>query len=593
MTGSVLDRSDAIRNRRGADRLLLRVTRNSGPWAPALMVTALIVTVAQLCLPALLGRALDDALSGRFAGPWTAGCAAVVLLLVTGEALSELATGHSAARATAWLRHRLLDHLLALGPRTGSRFPGGDLVSRVVTGAADAAGAVSAATWLVLSLVPTVGGVVALWLIDPWLAVTFLLALPPLLLCLRAFTRDVSEVITGYQRTQGALATALVDALTGIRTIAAAGTADREAVRVLDRLPELNRLGHGMWRAQTRMAAQTALLIPLLEVAVLGVAGFALAGGRISLGQMVAAAQYTALAAGLGMTTVQLGRLARARAGGRRAAEVLAEPGMSYGTGRLPEGPGRLELRDVAVSRRGVRVLDGIDLVVPGGTSVAVVGGSGAGKSLLAAVAGRLADPDRGTVLLDGVPLPRLSRPELRSAVGHAFERPALFGATMAGAIGYGAREPSPERIAWAAGRARLDHFVQHLPEGYGTPLADVPMSGGEAQRIGLARAFAHAGRLLVLDDATSSLDTVTERQVTLALTEALGDRTRILVAHRASTAAAADQVVWLDGGRIRNRGTHRELWHDPEYRRLFRPVRGDWPAPGDRLAPDDRTASK
>jgi ATP-binding cassette subfamily B protein len=264
--------------------------------------------------------------------------------------------------------------------------------------------------------------------------------------------------------------------------------------------------------------------------------------------------------------------VARSRAAAARVVEVLAEPVLEYGTARLPAGPGRLEFRGVTVQAGGERVLGDVQLVVPGGASVAVVGRTGAGKSLLAALAGRLADPDEGEVLLDGVPLPRLARDELRRAVGYGFERPALIGDALADAIAFGAYEPPPERVIEAAREARADEFIRRLPEGYRTPLPDAPMSGGERQRVGLARTFAHAGRVLILDDVAASLDTVTEHHIARELTTALSGRTRLVVAHRASTAAGADLVVWLDGGTVRAAAPHATLWHEPEYRRLFAP---------------------
>ncbi|MYR56465.1 ATP-binding cassette domain-containing protein, partial [Streptomyces sp. SID625] len=175
-------------------------------------------------------------------------------------------------------------------------------------------------------------------------------------------------------------------------------------------------------------------------------------------------------------------------------------------------------------------VLDGVDLTVPGGTTLAVVGRSGSGKSLLAAVAGRLCDPDAGDVLLDGVPLRELSHAELRGAIGHAFERPVLIGTTVEDAIGLGPVAPDPGLIRRAARTACADDFVRRLPEGYATGLADAPRSGGESQRLGLARAFAHGGRLLVLDDALSSLDTVTEHRIAHALTRGGTSTTRLVV---------------------------------------------------------------
>lgn len=561
---------------RAADRILLRTARAGGAWTVLLLVTATLSTVAQILFPALLGKALDAVLDGAGGSRWVIGCLVAVAAMAAADALFELAAGVGAARGVALLRHSMLGSLLSWTGPGAARSATGDLVSRLV-GAAGEAGAVAAVlVRAALSVVPAVGSVIALALIDPWLAGTFLLGFPAVVVVLRTFTRRMSDVSTRYQEAQGRLATALLEALAGRRTIAAAGTAEAETRRILRTLPELSRLGHGMWQAQTGVAGRSALLTPLLEIGVLSVAGFALSAGRITAGEMLAAAQYVAIGSGVGMTTMLLGRLARARAGAERVRGALSRPALEYGARTLPPGPGTLELRDVRVVARGGTVLDGVDLTVPGGSCVALVGASGSGKSLLAAVAGRLADPDAGTVALDGVPLRRLTREDLRSAVAHAFERPVLFGETLGEAIAWGTGRPADEvpaeRIERAARAADADGFVRRLPEDYRTPPSEAALSGGEVQRLGLARAFVHRGRLLVLDDATSSLDTVTEHRVGAVLTGALRDRTRVVVAHRAATAARADTVAWLDGGRVRRVGPHRELWRtEPAYRRVFR----------------------
>ena len=216
-------------------------------------------------------------------------------------------------------------------------------------------------------------------------------------------------------------------------------------------------------------------------------------------------------------------------------------------------------------------VLDGLDLRIAGGASVAVIGRSAVGKSTLAAVAGGLIEPDGGAMLLDGVPLTDLSPAVLRHEICFAFAEPALLGDTVADAIVFGRGELTRAETVTAAHAARADDFIQRFPAGYDNPLRDSPMSGGERQRTGLARAFARPARLLVMDDATSSLDTVTEAQVSKVLTESLAGLTRVIVGHRPSTAARCDLVAWLDGsGRVRALAPHRELWDDPEYRAVF-----------------------
>ena len=561
---------------RAGDRLLHAATRNGGRSLALLAVTALVIAAAETALPAVLGRAVDAVVGGTQSG-WLVMAGLLVAALVVADVVDDLAVGATTARSTAWLRHTLLDRVLALGPGAG-RPAAGDLASRMVANASVAGRAGPDVVRAMANAVPSVGGVVALFLIDPWLGLTFLAGLPLLLGLVRAFVRDASAVAQGYLDTQAGLAGRLVDALGGRRTIAAAGTADREVRRVLEPLPVLRHFGMGTWRVQVRLAALDSLVLPLLEVAVLAVAGARLAAGRLTPGELLAAGQYVVLASTVGSAAGTLNRLARARAAAGRVAAVLAEPVPADGSQTLPPGDGRLEFDDVTV-RAGDRILlDAASFVIPGRSLVAVVGPSGSGKSLVAALAGRLAAPDRGAVRLDGVPLGDLRREEVRRAVTYGFERPALIGTTVTDAIAFGATTPTQEEVVAAACGAQADPFLRQLPDGYRTPMAGLALSGGEAQRVGLARAFAHAGRVVVLDDVAASLDTVTEHQIGAVLTTRLADRTRLVVAHRVATAARADLVVWLDGGRVRAVGTHLQLWADPDYRAVFGAA--DPPAP-------------
>ncbi|MCZ4515009.1 ABC transporter ATP-binding protein [Streptomyces sp. ActVer] len=552
--------------------MLRAATRHSGIRCATLAFLSLAGTAAGLLLPAALGRALDALLADPSrATNWVVYCTALVLVLAVLDACETVLSATTNARATAWLRERLTGHVLGVGPRAGHRFGPGELVARLVGNAAQAGTAPATLAGLFAALAAPLGAVVALWLIDPRLALVFLGGVPVVVAVLRAFARNSSRCVARYQDAQGRIAGALAEAIGGARTIAAGGTADKEVARILRPLPELSREGHRMWRVQGRAAAQAVGVAPLLQIAVLATAGLLLTQHRLSVGELLAASRYAVLATGVGVLLGRLGGLIEARASARRLGEVLDEPETTYGTHHLPPGQGQLELRAVTARNRGGRlVLDGVDLVVPGGTTLTVVGRSGAGKSLLAALAGRLTDPDSGEVLLDGVPLRELDRHTLRRAIGYAFERPALPGETIEDTIGLGHPPPPPDRVREAARTARADDFVRRLPHGYATPCATAPLSGGEAQRLGLARAFARGGRLLILDDALSSLDTVTEHHVTEALFRRTPGCGRLVVAHRASTAARADSVAWLDGGRVRAVGRHAELWTQPEYRAVF-----------------------
>lgn len=558
-----------------ARSLLTGAARASAGRTTALVVAGLLSAAAAVALPALLGRTLDLLLAGAAdAGPWLALCAVLIVADTLCDAACAHLTGTVTARSAARMRRRALGRVLAAGPRGAQRFTRGDLVTRLTANVTEAAAAPATAAGAVPAVVLPVGGLVALACTDLWTAAVLVAGAPLLVLLVRAFTRDTSAGVAEYQRVQGDIAARLVEALDGARTVAAAGTVGRERARILAPLPRLADSGRQMWQVYGRAVARGAVLLPLLETGVLAVGGLRVAAGDMSVGELLAALRYAALAAGLGAVVGQLAGLLRSRAAAGRVAEALDAPVVAYGARRLPDGgPGRLEFRGVTVARGGRTVLRDVDLVVPGGSTLALVGRSGSGKSALAALPGRLADPDAGTVRLDGVPVPEIAREVLRREVGYAFERPALFGATVGESLAFGAYEPSSTEVTGAARAAGADAFVRRLPAGYTTPLARAPLSGGEAQRLGLARTFAHAGRLLVLDDATSSLDSVTERQVARAMLHQVRPGTRLVVAHRASSAARADLVAWLDDGRVRAVGPHDALWALPEYRAVFAAV--------------------
>ncbi|MGH8896421.1 MAG: ABC transporter ATP-binding protein [Egibacteraceae bacterium] len=556
-----------------ANRLLAQAARRAPGWSAVLVLTMVAGTLASLAFPAVLGAAVDVALQ-RHAELGVAlarlGVVLAVELLV--QVLGGLAGAFYGATTIAWLRRRLLGHALALGVPGQRRFASGDVMSRITGDAPGSSQVLPTLVDAAMSVVMAGGAVVALGLIDWRLAVAFLLGLPPTIVVVRVFIVQASELFGAYRRLQAAITARLVDALAGIRTIRASGTAGQEVERIVAPLGELASTGRSLWRAQRQMSWQVGLLMPLLEIIVLAVAGFGLAAGRITPGELLAAVGYVAIALSVYNQIDSLVGTVYARATAARVAEVLAErpPTPAAPAVGLPDGRGALALHGVTVRAGDRLVLDRLDLDVPSGASLAVVGRSGAGKTTLASLIGRLADPDEGAVLLDGVPVAALDPEELGRAVAYAFERPSLLGSSVHDAIAYGRPSASRAEVQRAARAAQADGFVRRLPAGYDTPLAQTPLSGGEAQRLGLARAIAQDSRVLVLDDATSSLDTATEVQVEAALAALLADRTCVVVAHRAATAARADLVAWLDGGRIRALAPHALLWEDPEYRAVF-----------------------
>jgi ATP-binding cassette subfamily B protein len=540
------------------------------PALAALVLAGCALTVAvSLLTPRALAAAVDAALRRSPASHALVVLAVVLAAGALARVVSGVAGAAYGARVTASLRRQLVGHVLAAGPAGLQEHPAGALISRLTVDAESPGALLPALGGVLVSIATSIGAVVLLGLLDFWLVVAFVASLPLALVVLRAFMTRAPALVSRYEVAQADVATRLLDAHGGSRSIRAAGTLDREVERVLEPLPQLSAAGHELWAAQRRVGWQAGLLLALVQVAVLAVAGLGVSSGSLTPGDFLEAGGYAALAlAGLEQIDT-LVQVARSRVGAGRVAEVLAAPTAVAATldaPALPVGPGALAFRAVAVDG----VLEDVDLDIAPGTTVALVGRSGVGKSTLASLVGRLADPDAGAVLLDGVPLASAELGSVRRAVAYAFARPASVGGTVRGLIALGSPDATPAQLERAARLAEADTFVRRLPHGYDTALADAPLSGGERQRLGLAQALLQDARVVVLDDATSSLDTATEARVSAAIEAALVGRTALVVARRAATAARADLVAWIDDGRVRAFAPHDELWRDPAYRAVF-----------------------
>jgi len=288
---------------------------------------------------------------------------------------------------------------------------------------------------------------------------------------------------------------------------------------------------------------------------------------------------------------VTLNLAQRATASGARIFQLLdREPRMRDrpGASDLPPGSGHVQLRGVTLRYEpahdelstgpskplspGRTVLHDIDLDVPPGRTVAIVGATGSGKTSLVAMISRLYDPSEGEVLLDGVDVRDVTIRSVRQAVAVVSDNPFLFSASVAENIAYARADAPREEIEQAARRAQAHEFISDLPQGYETQVGErgLTLSGGQRQRLAIARALLSDPRVLVLDDATSSVDASTEQSIKLALAEAMAGRTTFVIAHRLSTIALADEIVVLDHGRLVARGEHAELLQSsPLYREI------------------------
>jgi ATP-binding cassette subfamily B protein len=266
------------------------------------------------------------------------------------------------------------------------------------------------------------------------------------------------------------------------------------------------------------------------------------------------------------MLGVALGMAQRAVGSGNRMFEIIdREPAIQSPPGAppLPAGGGEVELRGVTLRYDGsAPALSGVDLQVEAGRTVAIVGPSGAGKTSLVGLIARLYDPSEGTVLVDGADIREIDVGSLRSEVAFVADDSFLFTASVAENIAYARQDAGIEEIEAAAHRAQAAGFIEELPNGYETRVGErgLTLSGGQRQRVAIARALLADPRILILDDATSSVDATTEGEIRSGLGEVMEGRTTFIIAHRLSTVSLADEVVVLDGGRIVDRGSHEEL---------------------------------
>ncbi len=330
---------------------------------------------------------------------------------------------------------------------------------------------------------------------------------------------------------------------------------------------------------------QRATYVPLLSfLPLIAQAAVLLIGARMVAHHTLPVGYFVSFNLYLGMVVMPMrslgmwvGQAQRATASGERIFQVLDEPEEVTdhpAAVELPPGDGEIRFEDVSFSYlEGRPVLEHLDLPLDAGTTLALIGHTGSGKTTLASLVPRFYDVDSGRVLVDGADVRDVTLTSLRREIGVIPQDPFLFSTTVRENIAFGRPEMSDAEIERVARLAQAHEFVERLPQGYETVIGErgITLSGGQRQRIAIARALALDPRILILDDATASVDATTEAQIRAGLREVMRGRTTLIIAHRLSTIALADEIVVLDSGRIAARGTHEELLDEsPVYREIY-----------------------
>ena len=509
----------------------------------------------------------------------------IVLILVIGvvKALAMVGrrfiSGWQALGVEYDLRNQLYAHLQRLSFGFYDRHQTGQLMSRATIDLQTVRFFLGYGTIFFFQHVITLVGVTVVMFAYDWQLALIGLAITPLLVGLAYRYSHISHpVLRDVQQKMADVATVAEENIVGVHVVKAFAQEQSEQTKFEVR-------SQSVFRQSVLANRQRAFYVPLIsfvpllaQAAVLLVGGYQVIHGQMAIGNFVAFnLLLSMLVMPLRMLGMWIGQAQRATASGERIFQVMDEPEEVTDAPDaidLPAGDGVVRFENVSFEYvPGRPVLEQIDLPIAAGKTIALIGHTGSGKTTLASLVPRFYDVTEGRVTLDGADVRGVKVSSLRSQIGVISQDPFLFSATVRDNIAFGVTGATDEEVQRAARLAQAHEFISKLPDGYDTVIGErgITLSGGQRQRIAIARALIVDPRVLILDDATASVDATTEAHIRLGLREVMKGRTTIIIAHRLSTIALADELVVLESGHIAARGTHDELLvTSPVYREIY-----------------------
>jgi ATP-binding cassette subfamily B protein len=554
------------------------------PYRVGLAASALLATAAMVmtvAIPWLSGRAIDQVREGDKAGLTALGLAVlgagVLRLALT--VVRRLIAGRVSLGVELDLRNSMYRHLQSLELGFFDRQQTGQLMSRATVDLQSVRFFLGYGLVYMLQSALTIllaGG--AMIAVQPGLAAVSLIPVPIVVFVAARYGRRSRPALQELQQRIGELTADVEENIGGVRVVKSFAREDRQLERFRGSVGRVFDQAMFTTRLQAFYNPFIGFLPQAGLAAILFYGGRQVIDGRLTIGEFSAFYTYLLmLLSPMRTLGISLGLAQRATAAGARVYQILdREPRVTSAPDAppLPPGSGHVELRDVTLRYEGSRrdALRDVSLDIPAGTTVALVGATGSGKTTLVQLIPRLYDVTDGAVLVDGADVRDVDVASLRSQIAVVNDDPFLFSATVAENIAYAHADATREEIEIAARRAQAHDFILRLPDGYDTRVGErgLTLSGGQRQRVAIARAFLADPRILILDDATSSVDASTEQQIKAALREVMAGRTTFVIAHRLSTISLADTIVVLEDGEVIAAGGHDDLLEQSE---LYREI--------------------